>query len=383
MHRDWASLDEPEFRAGIRDWLEAHCPSSIRRPFDRIVGETARQWHRQRNEGGLAAPGWTKEFGGAGLSIDQQLWLAEEYERYGIARFYDMGITMLGPTLIRYGTPGQQDYYLPRLLSAEHVWCQGYSEPNAGSDLAGLRTKAVRDGDVYVVSGQKIWTSIAHHATHCFALVRTDDSGRKQEGISFLLIDLATPGITVRPIETLIGYAEFCEVFFDEVRVPVANRVGEEGKGWTIAKSLLGFERLSVASPALSRLTLKSLRRLAGHLGIADDRDYRETETRVVLRLHEITSLYKQVAAAMSQGGNVDAELSVLKIASAELFQYLTGKVLEYADEHGLDDVIATADGPIDVRQLFMMSIPASIFGGTSEIQRNILAKIVMARSAG
>ncbi|WP_176590596.1 MULTISPECIES: acyl-CoA dehydrogenase family protein [Sphingobium] len=375
MARDWAALPDDLFREEIRAWLQRGCPPAIRRPFDRIVAEEARAWHRLRNAQGLAAPGWPKEFGGAGLSVDQQIALAEEYERHRIARYYDMGVTMLGPTLIRYGTKEQQDFYLPRILSAEHVWCQGYSEPNAGSDLASLRTRAVRDGDDYIVNGQKIWTSIAHHATHCFALVRTSDAGRKQEGITFLLIDLATPGIRIRPIETLVGYAEFCELFFDDVRVPVANRVGEEGKGWTIAKSLLGFERLSVASPALARLAFASLRRLATTLGLQDDPHYHDVEADAALRIHELTCLFRIATANMISGAPVDADLSILKVTAAELLQYLTAQIIELVDERALDGVIATADGAIDVRQMLMMSLPASIFGGTSEVQRNILAK--------
>ena len=200
-------------------------------------------------EKGWLCPGWPKEFGGLGLSPAKQIILTEEYERHGCARTNDHGIVMLGPLVIKYGTEAQKQRFLPKILTGEHIWCQGYSEPNAGSDLAALRTEAVLDGDHYVVNGQKIWTTLAMDANWIFLLVRTDKNAKKQEGICFLLVEMDTPGITVRPIINLEMDDEFCEIFFDNVRVPKENLVGQLNKGWDMAKALLGFERISSAPP--------------------------------------------------------------------------------------------------------------------------------------
>jgi alkylation response protein AidB-like acyl-CoA dehydrogenase len=373
-----SQLDEAApgpFRRQMRQWLAEHCPPEFRRPVDRLQGEEALAWHRLRYEHGLIAPGWPQEYGGMDLPVADQIVMLEELERHRVARTFDMGIAMLGPTLMRFGTEAQKACFIPRALSGEHIWCQGYSEPGAGSDLASLSTTAVRDGDDYVVTGQKIWTSNAHHATHCFLLVRTSSEGRKQEGISFLLVDLKTPGIRIRPIRNLAGQAEFSEVFYDEVRVPAANLVGEEGQGWSIAKSLLGFERLTIGSPGPARLAVDTYKRAARALGREADPLYCDELAALETDLEGLTCLFGSCVDAVAEGQVIDTDLSMLKIVASEVLQAATERLMALAVEFGAAGRVPTPDGDLDLRQLFMISRPASIYGGTSEVQRNILSR--------
>ena len=257
---DWNSVDDSSFRAHIAEFVRAHCPRELRFPKRRLRLAEVRDWYKALSNAEMLAPAWPARYGGMGLNPSKTLVYLEAMEASGAPRLPDQGIINLGPLLIKHGTEQQRAYYLPRILSAEHIWCQGYSEPNAGSDLASLRTTAVLDGDEYVVNGQKIWTTWAYDATHIFALVRTDAGVAKQAGISFLMLDLAQPGITVRPIETLMGHAEFCEVFFDNARTSKSNLVGEPNQGWTVAKALLGFERIWAGSPRQAQQLLGQLR---------------------------------------------------------------------------------------------------------------------------
>ncbi|MFT4563843.1 MAG: alkylation response protein AidB-like acyl-CoA dehydrogenase, partial [Gammaproteobacteria bacterium] len=268
---DWNSLDNDDFRGILRQWFEANYPSELRNSRRRPRWNECRDWYEKLYRRGWAAPAWPIENGGMGLNGEKFLILVEERERWGIARTPDQGIIMVGPLLMQHGTPEQQTYYLPPALSGEHIWCQGYSEPNAGSDLASLATSAVRDGDEFVINGQKTWTTMAQDATHMFCLVRTDSDCKPQAGISFVLIDFSIPGITVRPIRNISGDAEFCEVFFDDVRVPVANLVGGLNDGWRIAKALLSFERLFIGSPKQCQLGLSRLHELALARGLTAD----------------------------------------------------------------------------------------------------------------
>ncbi|MCB2084665.1 MAG: acyl-CoA dehydrogenase family protein, partial [Sphingomonadaceae bacterium] len=212
---------------------------------------------------GWLAPQWPRKYGGMGMSVSKQIAYLEELDRAGVPRAPDMGIVMLGPLLINYGSEEQRQTYLPRILACEDVWCQGYSEPNAGSDLASLRLEAVLDGDHWIVNGQKTWTTLGQHADWIFCLVRTSNEGKRQEGISFLLIDMKTPGIEVRPIKLLDGDHEVNEVFFTDVKVPVTNLVGEENKGWTYAKYLLTYERTNIAGVGSSMAMLDRLKEVA------------------------------------------------------------------------------------------------------------------------
>ena len=269
-----------------------------------------------------------------GLSSAKQLIMIEEFERHGCARTNDHGIVMVGPLLLAHGSEAQRERFLPKILSGEHVWCQGYSEPNAGSDLASLRTEAVLDGDHYVVNGQKTWTTLAQDANWIFLLVRTDKSAKKQDGISFLLVPMDTPGITVRPIVTLDLHDEFCETFFDNVRVPVENLVGEPNKGWSMAKALLGFERIFIGAPKQSAYALARLKQLAERMGVAEEPAFADDYARLRLDLADLRSLHQTYVDQVRRGETLGADVSMLKVFQTELFQRITDKMLDVAGEN-------------------------------------------------
>ncbi|WP_175907787.1 MULTISPECIES: acyl-CoA dehydrogenase family protein [Burkholderia] len=386
---DLHALSDAEFRLRLRDWLTEHYPPNWRqdtlRPFRRLRGAEAVQWLRLLHEHGWRAPAWQREHGGMGLSFARQRIYHEEFERACVARVVDLGETQLGPTLAQLGTAEQKAYYLPRILSCEHVWCQGYSEPNAGSDLASLKTRATLDASAehFVVNGQKIWTTQANEATHIFALVRTGNLGKKQLGISFLLIDLKTPGITIRPIVNLAGEDEFCEVFFDDVRVPVANLVGELHQGWTVAKTLLGHERIWIGSPALAGRALGLTAHLLRETGAHADAGLMDRYAQLAADLHDYRLLYAEMCDAVEDGHAPGPDASVLKIFVSELLQRITAFNAELGSEHaglvGRSQVGSTA---VDLHWQAMMALPPTIFAGANEIQRNILAKSVLGLAA-
>src|SRR4051794_39971543 len=245
MQQDWNALSNDEFRRLFHDWVDANCPKQLRfMRNQRPVFDEVADWYHALAAKGWLSPIWPQQYGGMGLDASKHMIYVEEWAALGCPRIPDHGIGLVGPLLIRYGTQAQKDFYLPKILTGEHVWCQGYSEPNSGSDLASLRTSAKREGDEFVVNGQKIWTTLAHCANWIFLLARTSREERRQDGITVLLVDLRSSGVTVRPIPNLRQEADFCEVFFDNVRVPAENIVGEIGKGWTLAKAVLGHERI-------------------------------------------------------------------------------------------------------------------------------------------
>jgi alkylation response protein AidB-like acyl-CoA dehydrogenase len=307
------------------------------------------------------------------------IWL-EELERYGVVPSPDKGITHVGPILMKFGTPEQQQHYLPRNASGECIWCQGYSEPNAGSDLAALQTAAVIEGDHFVINGQKTWTSMAHDSTHIFVLVRTDKAAKKkQEGISFLLVDLATPGITVRPIGNIAGHDEFCEVFFDNVRVPLDALVGKLHAGWTVAKALLSFERLNIGSPRRSQYALRRLEMLARAKGLLSDSGFVDRYAALHLDIEDLGALYGRYVEQVKRGEPLGQDVSSLKIWAMETWQRLTELLLETGAEEGMLEGVRDADDvQIDFLGTFYYSRSATIFGGSSEIQRNIMSKYVL-----
>ncbi|MEJ0019628.1 MAG: acyl-CoA dehydrogenase family protein [Acetobacteraceae bacterium] len=375
---DMNDLTDDDFRMQTRQWIEANYPPEIRDPARRLHHHETRPWYQRLSRKGWLCPGWPKEFGGMGLSPAKQLIFLEEKERHGCSRINDMGVMMLGPLLIRYGTKEQQDHFLPKILTGEHIWCQGYSEPNAGSDLASLRTEAVLDGDEFVVNGQKIWTSLAMDANWIFCLVRTDRQAKKQDGISFLLIAMDTPGITVRPITNLDMGDEFCETFFDDVRVPRGNLVGQVNKGWTMAKNLLGFERIGSGSPRQSAYALARLRLLAERMGVWEDDLFQDRYTHLRLDLEDHKALYNELVAKVYRGESLGPDVSMLKINQTELFQRITETMLEIAGEYG--GLFGPLDGNRELNPagLFIQSRPSTIYAGSNEIQRNILAKNVL-----
>jgi alkylation response protein AidB-like acyl-CoA dehydrogenase len=377
--RDWNMLSHEEFRLQIRSFLETHYPADRRFPAQRYRWSEIEEWYQTLYRHGMIAPGWPREHGGMGLSPAKLIIFVEEQERHGVARVPDLGLVMAGPLLIKHGTPAQQMEFLPRILSGEHIWCQGYSEPNAGSDLASLRTTAVRDGDDFLVNGHKIWTSFAQDATHMFLLVRTATNSHKQDGISFLLVDLRTPGFRIREIDTLAGYAEFCEVFMQDVRVPACNLVGKLHEGWAIAKSLLGFERLFLGGPKQCQLAMTRLASIARALGAFREPVFLDRFIQLEWDVADHAALYRRTARRAAGGGQLGPELSVLKILATEIFARIADAILELTGSAGgMAGPVAFMQENIEFLSLFYLARPVTIYGGSNEIQRNILARSVL-----
>jgi alkylation response protein AidB-like acyl-CoA dehydrogenase len=372
------SLEDEQFRHVVRAFLHANYPEALRNPPKRLHWSENKSWYMTLAERGWLCPGWPKEYGGLGLSPGKQIILTEEYERYGVARTNDHGIVMLGPLVIKYGTEEQKKRFLPKILTGEHIWCQGYSEPGAGSDLAALRTEAVLDGDHYVVNGQKTWTTLAQDANWIFLLVRTDRQAKKQEGISFLLVDMTSPGVTVRPIINLEMHDEFCETFFDNVRVPKENLVGQLNKGWDMAKALLGFERIFLGSPRQSGYSLSRLRILAERMGVWEEAEFQDRYARLRLEFEDLKALYGTFVDRLKRGQSLGPDVSMLKIIQTELFQKITDTMLEIAGENaGLMEPME-GNRDLNIGGLYIQARPATIYGGSNEIQRNILSKNVL-----
>lgn len=368
-------LDDDAFRATVREWVEAVCPDHVRFPAKRLHFHEVREWYLILSNKGWLAPGWPRDHGGMGLSPARQLILIDEFERHGAPRLPDHGIIMLGPLLIRYGSDAQRERFLPKILSGEHIWCQGYSEPGAGSDLAALRTEAVLDGDEWVINGQKTWTTLASDAQWMFLLARTDKDVKKQAGISFLLVPMDAPGVTVRPIINLEMHDEYFEVFFDNVRVPADHLVGEVNRGWPMAKALLGFERIFFGSPKQSAFALERLRHLAAHYGVADDPLFHDKFVRLHMDLADHSDLFERFADQVRRGEPLGSDVSMLKLHQTDLYQRITDLMIEIAGtDAGLLDPVG-GDRAINSAGFFIQSRPTTIYGGTSEIQRGILAR--------
>ena len=387
MNLDY-SADERAFRDEVRGWLRAHLPPVMRDKVVRYAHLTRDDllgWHRILADKGWIAPAWPAEWGGTGWNVVQRYIFEEECGYAGAPPLMPFGLAMCAPVLLKFGTDAQKQRFLPRIYRGDDFWCQGYSEPNSGSDLASLKTSAVRRGDRYVVNGQKIWTTLAHMADWIFCLVRTDPSlERKQEGISFLLIDMRTPGITVRPLILMDGAHEVNEVFFDDVEVPAENRVHDEGKGWTVAKYLLGHERMNTARIGTSKRELEQLKTFAARQRkdgepLIDDPRFRDKLSRLDIELMalEITNL--RFLDQLRGGRAPGAEVSMLKIKGTEIQQMLTELMLEaagpiaqaiaYDDSTMGDDMIAA----LALRYCNMRK--TTIYAGSNEIQRNIIAK--------
>jgi alkylation response protein AidB-like acyl-CoA dehydrogenase len=389
--------EEQAFREDVRRFVRDNLPADVQ---DKVLNgkkmdrEDFLRWHRTLYKKGWVAPNWPVEYGGTGWSPVLRHIFEDECAEAGAPPVIPFAVTMCGPVIIRFGNDRQKKFFLPKILSGEHVWCQGFSEPGSGSDLASLRTKAVRDGDHYVVNGQKIWTTSAHFADWIFNLVRTDPAAKKQEGISFLLIDMKTPGITVRPIVTMDGSAEVNEVFFDNVKVPVENLVGEENKGWTYAKFLLGNERTGIARVGASKRELKKLKEIAageqadGAPLIANPR-FRDklAQLEVELMALEITNL--RMIAAMRGGKGPGPESSILKLKGSDIQQRLTELAMEAvgpyampfqreALEHGWNEEPIGPDYAAQTAPHYFNYRKVSIYGGSNEIQRNVISKMML-----
>lgn len=373
---DWNGMPEADFRRLVRGFFRAHYPEHLRHVPWRLHWDEIKDWYYTLSRQGWIAPSWPREHGGMALSPARQIAFIEEAERHGVARAPDQGLVMLGPILIRHGTAEQRARFLPGILSGEAVWAQGYSEPNAGSDLASLRCEALLDGDDLVVSGQKTWSTLAQDATHMFMLVRTDKTVKKQAGISFLLADLASPGVSRRPIRTLSGHEEFCEVFFDQVRVPRANVVGELNAGWGIAKALLGFERLFSGSPKHANHALQQIFSIARQRGLLADPAFADRLAELRLDAADLTAMYSVFAELAKAGRPLPPELSLLKVWATETHERLGALLIQIAEEYGGAAMrLGYGNGQVHALAPYVNALAATIFSGTNEIQRNIYAK--------
>ncbi len=385
------------FRDEVRAFVRASLPHEVSRKViehKHLDKADYLTWQRILFEKGWIAPHWPVEFGGCGWDAVRRHILEEECAAAGAPPLISFGLHMVGPVIYTFGSPEQKARYLPRILSSEDWWCQGYSEPGSGSDLASLQTRAVREGDHYVVNGQKTWTTLAQHADMIFCLVRTSTTGKKQEGISFLLIDMHSPGITVRPIITLDGAHEVNEVWFEDVKVPVENLVGEEGRGWTYAKFLLSHERTNIAGVSRSKRELAFLKAIAakesdGGRPLIDNVRFRDKISRVEIDLMALEITVLRVLAAESAGKAPGPEASILKIKGTEIQQALSELMMEAVGPYALPYLPAQWSnhwlgervgpeyaGPLAARYFNMRKV--TIYGGSNEIQRNIISQAIL-----
>jgi Acyl-CoA dehydrogenases len=375
-----------EFQKEVRHFVEKNCPPDIRetvRSGKKITRPVYSRWQQILYTQGWAAPSWPKEYGGTGWDLRERMIFEEVIADLDCPPLYHHGLGHIGPVIMHFGTPEQKAHFLPRILDTTDWWCQGYSEPNSGSDLASLQTRAERDGDHYVVNGQKIWTSHAHEANIIYLLVRTSREAKKQEGISLLLVDMDTPGITVRPIETIDGWHHVNEVFFENVRVPISRRVGEEGKGWQCAKYLLERERLPPASVAQ---LLRQWRRVA-HLLWTSQQQHGPTHDFAALN-QQLFKLAAQIKGAREMLGSaiddmmhkrpLGAKPSALKLMCSLTAQALTEVALRITGPIGTQQFLTADNDETEVGlwlQNYLFTRSKTIAGGTTEIQRNVVAR--------
>ncbi len=388
------SAEELEFQQEVRQFLADNLtPEIIETTANNasvfVEKDLALKWQAILVEKGWAVPQWPVEYGGPDWTPAQKYIFSRECYLAGAPMLIPLGLLMLAPVIMAFGSEEQRAQYLPKMLSGEHYWCQGYSEPGSGSDLASLKLKAEADGDDYLVNGSKIWTTHAQMADHIFCLVRTSNEGRPQQGISFLLVDMDSPGITVEPIITMAGDHEVNQVFFDNVRVPLANRIGEENKGWTYAKYLLEFERGGGFSAPLIRHELQRLQKLhqdtaATVDGFDGNGEYRRRIARLEIDLKALEITELRILSALSGGGNPGPESSILKLNTVRLEQDINEVSVDILGYRGvlMNPVPGGSpyrpDSESAILPRYLNNRAASIFGGSQEIQRNIIAKMVL-----
>ncbi|WP_059411900.1 acyl-CoA dehydrogenase family protein [Cupriavidus basilensis] len=390
---------EQSFREEVRTFAQASLPADIRDKVlahQRVEKDDYVRWHRVLHAHGWGAPTWPKQWGGTGWTPLQRLIFEIETFRAGAPRLLPFGLTMIGPVLMKYASPEHQERFLPRIPTVEDFWCQGYSEPGSGSDLASLKTRAVRHGDRYIVNGQKTWTTMAHFADWIFCLVRTDTEAKAQEGISMLLIDMKTPGVTVRPIVTLDGGHDVNEVWFEDVEVPAANLLGEENRGWTYAKYLLGHERTGIAGIGHCNRELRQLKHYAAQATdgagrpLIDDVRMRDKIARIEMDIMALEMLLLRVAT--QSAGQPGPEASIVKIRGSEIQQDLAMLQMEVAgpgawpySPRWLEAGETPADLPTHApawaapaASTYFDMRKTSIYGGATEVQKNIISKMIL-----
>lgn len=390
--------DAAAFRAEVREFLASALTPELQEAAAQGFGlkrTDGARWHNALYQQGWIAPDWPVEHGGTGWDITQKHIFAQELSLAGAPMLMPFGLGMVGPVIYTFGTDEQKAQHLPGILDGSTWWCQGYSEPGSGSDLASLKTSAVREGDEYVINGQKIWTTNAHKADWIFALVRTDGSSKPQHGISFVLIDMSTPGIEVKPIVSIDGLHHLNEVYFTDVRVPVSNLIGEEDKGWGYAKFLLGHERAGIAGVSGSRKAIEALREYASTATdssgerLTDDRDFMGRLAEVEVRLEALDTMEARILADLAAGNSPGDAASALKILGTEIQQLIqilrVEAVGHYAAPFELDlirgESNAAPPGPdyaLRAVSDYNFGRAATIYGGSNEIQRNVIAKAVL-----
>ncbi len=395
------SAEDQSFRDEVRGFLDEHLTEDLREAGRKTGGvfadfEAGRRWHRVLAKKGWSAASWPKEYGGTGWNATQRYIFSRECTAADAPRIFSMGLRMVGPVIMKFGTPEQKAKYLPRIVAGDIVFCQGYSEPGSGSDLASLKTRAVQDGDDYVINGTKIWTTGAHVADHMFCLVRTSTEGKPQDGISFVLIDsMKTPGLSVAPILTLAGDHEVNQVFFDNVRTPVANRIGPENAGWTVAKYLLEFERGGEAYTPNLYARIEDVRRIAkeeaadGSGRLIEEHGFAERLAETEIAIQALEMIEMQVLSDLSKGRNPGAISSAMKIRGSETLQRLDHLGVEalawYAAPFepearllGHNEPTVTPEAGLTAMPLYLNNRASTIYAGSNEIQRNIIAKAVL-----
>jgi alkylation response protein AidB-like acyl-CoA dehydrogenase len=394
MDLNYSEADDA-FRREVAEWLAENLPADLQHKVlhhHRLNKEEFVRWHKILAKKGWVAPAWPVEWGGTGWNATQRHIFEEECARAGTPMIMAFGVSMVAPVIMKFATEEQKKYYLPRIYDCTDWWCQGYSEPGSGSDLASLKTRADRDGDHYVINGQKTWTTLAQHADMMFCLVRTEQGERKQEGITFLLIDMKTPGIEVRPIYMLDEDHEVNEVFLDNVRVPVANRVGEENKGWTYAKYLLGHERTGIAAVGRSKRELAFLKRLAERQtkrgrSLLEDPLFAAKVANLEIELMALEMTVLRVVSAEGAKRGPGPEASLLKIKGTEIQQALTELMVEAIGPLAMpferDFLEGKTDQAIDAEAAPLASYyfnfrKTSIYGGSNEIQKNIISQMIL-----
>lgn len=372
-----APADDDVFRAELDAFLKTALTEDLRQAGRRTTGvhsdiAAAREWHRRLYERGWIAPAWPVAQGGCGWDARRRFLFDQECARNDAPVLFGTGIRSLGPLLIAMGTETQKRRYLPKILSGEDLWCQGFSEPGAGSDLAALTMAAVREGDQYVVTGRKVWTTGAHLANRMFALVRTARMDRPQQGITFLLIDMDSPGLTVRPIVTMDGEHEFNEVVFDAVRVPIANRIGEEDDGWAVAKHLMRFARTNNTTSGLLRRSWRALERNVAHAGLTGDPAFALRRAAVETDLAALEALELRLLSSGRLSGDDEAGSSLMKTVMTELHQRITELTLDVLGPHA-----ASATDPFAAHAVtkYLATRAATIYSGTNEVHRNVMAR--------
>jgi pimeloyl-CoA dehydrogenase large subunit len=389
------SKEEIAFREEVRAFFRDNVPPATRQKMvegRHLSREEMVEWWRILNKKGWGVSHWPKEYGGTGWTSVQHYIFNEELQMHPAPAPLAFGVSMVGPVIYTFGNETQKKHYLPRIASVDDWWCQGFSEPGSGSDLASLKTKAERKGDKYIVNGQKTWTTLAQHANMIFCLCRTDPAAKKQTGISFLLMDMKSKGITVRPIQTIDGGHEVNEVFFDDVEVPLENLVGEENKGWDYAKFLLGNERTGIARVGVSKERIRRIKDLAskvesGGKPVLEDQGFREKLAAIEIELKalELTQLRVVADEGKHGKGKPNPASSVLKIKGSEIQQATTELLMEVIgpfaapyDEHGDEDSNETMDWTAQIAPSYFNNRKVSIYGGSNEIQRNNITKAVL-----